>query len=100
GANSPAGYRTGGVNYRVLEIPIGGIPEWVLVKNTDCSRIADPPAPVTDCTDLVHAATAPLTEQIALLQGDLQDAANHEAAHRERYYAAAQAAIPKPEAVP
>jgi hypothetical protein len=51
------------------------------------------PEPVSDCTVEIAAATA-------AIQAELDAAKNTEAAHLERYYEAAKAAVPTPEAVP
>jgi hypothetical protein len=50
-------YRTGGVNYRVVEVTSDGVPHLWLVKVGDCVSIVDPPAPpVPDCGPAVQAA--------------------------------------------
>jgi hypothetical protein len=42
---SPYAYRTGEVNYRVVEVATGGVQHLWLVKLSDCSDIKDPPTP-------------------------------------------------------
>lgn len=52
-------YRTGGVNYRVVEVTTDGVPHLWLVRVSDCLSIVEPPAPPPpDCAAEVEAAVA------------------------------------------
>jgi len=55
-APSPYGYRTGGVDYRVVQVSTGGIPHLWLVKKADCTLTAVPEPPAPDCAPLITAA--------------------------------------------
>jgi hypothetical protein len=51
-ATSPYGYTTGGVHYRVVQVPTGGVPHLWLVKASDCTLTTVPSVPAGTATVL------------------------------------------------